>query len=163
MLLWKQSRTLWLVVSYGFQSLFSWMLLWKWPYPRTQYTGPSSFNPCSLGCCSERPDPKPVRACGGRFQSLFSWMLLWKSASAESVDLGTRKVSILVLLDVALKAGIPRCRTLAWGGFNPCSLGCEAIKSTIWLINSSLFSGSMRASGAPCQFIWFLPEIYQVC
>jgi len=39
----------------------------------------------------------------------------------------------------------------------------EAIKSTIWLINSSLFSGSMRASGAPCQFIWFLPEIYQVC
>jgi hypothetical protein len=39
----------------------------------------------------------------------------------------------------------------------------EPIKSTIWLINSSLFSGSMRASGAPCQFIWFLPEIYQVC
>jgi len=39
----------------------------------------------------------------------------------------------------------------------------EPIKSTIWLINSSLFFGSMRASDAPCQFIWFLPEIYQVC
>ena len=46
---------------------------------------------------------------------------------------------------------------------NPPFLKIEPIKSTIWLINSSLFSGSMRASGAPCHFIWFLPEIYPVC
>ena len=62
------------------------------------------FNPCSLGCCSESPRLVGIWADHPQFQSLFSWMLLWKSW----YNVWTRHrqdVSILVLLDVALKVG----------------------------------------------------------
>ena len=67
----------------GFQSLFSWMLLWKTGISPGPGALRKSFNPCSLGCCSEsrvaglRVDP-PLE-----FQSLFSWMLLWKLHEAQ--------------------------------------------------------------------------------
>jgi len=34
------------------------------------------FNPCSLGCCSERPNNPGAGVGAAWFQSLFSWMLL---------------------------------------------------------------------------------------
>jgi len=130
MLLWKEMAnsyqpTYWV----EFQSLFSWMLLWK------QYTqgarrqwSEKCFNPCSLGCCSEsqlhprkqvvastfqslfswmllwKVLPPASESCTSicRFQSLFSWMLLWKDEWAYSNPV-LGDVSILVLLDVALK------------------------------------------------------------
>jgi len=90
-----------------FQSLFSWMLLWKlqltiWLFLLT------SFNPCSLGCCSERLLSADAPYAARVFQSLFSWMLLWKCMFYHSKR-GRIHVSILVLLDVALKVW-----TTAW-------------------------------------------------
>ncbi len=105
-----------------FQSLFSWMLLWKLVWQ--SLTGTKTM-----------------------FQSLFSWMLLWKRwdgrvwrtstivsilvlldvALKEDVlttTTGSLGVSILVLLDVALKAFDGKtCQAGTWR-FNPCSLGC---------------------------------------
>ena len=63
---------------YLFQSLFSWMLLWKGGSRRVSASAIVCFNPCSLGCCSERVIFSPL-------------------------DLLRIVVSILVLLDVALK------------------------------------------------------------
>jgi len=61
-----------------FQSLFSWMLLWKWVRRQVSCMEAGSFNPCSLGCCSESRWPDQYRRPAYQFQSLFSWMLLWK-------------------------------------------------------------------------------------
>ncbi len=107
-----------------------------------------SFNPCSLGCCSERVSA--ITLCGiwlpvsilvlldvalkvyawgwrqGReswFQSLFSWMLLWKLIFILILLFGG-VVSILVLLDVALKGLLGRSSNSGEWSFNPCSLGC---------------------------------------
>ncbi len=105
-----------------FQSLFSWMLLWK--HRISSARGPPfCFNPCSLGCCSESSgcptsthsskcfNPCSLGCCSEslqgitrllseiKFQSLFSWMLLWKATPAVQLDGNYR-------------------------GFNPCSLGC---------------------------------------
>jgi len=67
-----------------------------------------SFNPCSLGCCSESN-------IGAR-------------ASGALID-----VSILVLLDVALKEGTIASVQRYFKGFNPCSLGCcsESVKLAV--------------------------------
>ena len=89
-------------VSLRFQSLFSWMLLWKQIRSWRSPTGTrvsilvlldvalkgaaitpdlplfASFNPCSLGCCSESCDRGGTDTTRHWFQSLFSWMLLWK-------------------------------------------------------------------------------------
>jgi len=82
-----------------FQSLFSWMLLWKRAAQGLLQRGKRSFNPCSLGCCSERVhDDRPAV------------VLL--------------EVSILVLLDVALKVPPGRKPEPWYTSFNPCSLGC---------------------------------------
>ncbi len=196
MLLWKLGRRWPPIHPIQFQSLFSWMLLWKKSgryhpaSPRsvsilvlldvalkgeTASVGvraSCSFNPCSLGCCSESYDPKTgihrpnefqslfswmllwkvpwlsrwfwrkrfqslfswmllwkqFNACessdkSGKFQSLFSWMLLWKQKSIWDI-IGLLIVSILVLLDVALKVCCRRADQLGHPCFNPCSLGC---------------------------------------
>ena len=73
------------------------MLLWKGSGSGSGYD--YGFNPCSLGCCSERHIEVLTDFCVVMFQSLFSWMLLWKTN------------------------GI-RIRELHWFSFNPCSLGC---------------------------------------
>ncbi len=90
----------------------------------------SSFNPCSLGCCSESLGALSTyklknlvsilvlldvalkeRSMSAatrfrlKFQSLFSWMLLWKPKWVCEFCEFVSWVSILVLLDVALKVG----------------------------------------------------------
>ncbi len=126
MLLWKKwLRMISDEIQREFQSLFSWMLLWKSSWVKFLPILGTSFNPCSLGCCSER-------SCRGGpgwglslFQSLFSWMLLWKaSLPQDSIGEG-REVSILVLLDVALKGAFADLEVESGDiCFNPCSLGC---------------------------------------
>ncbi len=86
-----------------FQSLFSWMLLWKYTESGNPIVDLFSFNPCSLGCCSERVLHLFLGDLSAKFQSLFSWMLLWKPCRVWMAD-DRYNVSILVLLDVALKA-----------------------------------------------------------
>ena len=100
MLLWKEMEAgtgeQWEVL---FQSLFSWMLLWKRRRLKRGERKMECFNPCSLGCCSE---------------SL--------QAARGAVD---RHVSILVLLDVALKeVSLTVFQMYYHSSFNPCSLGC---------------------------------------
>ncbi len=68
-----------------FQSLFSWMLLWKTTTGFGERVERSSFNPCSLGCCSERVSARFRLRETARFQSLFSWMLLWKNIVIEGI------------------------------------------------------------------------------
>ena len=118
-----------IALSIKFQSLFSWMLLWKNTDRWLSYTWQESFNPCSLGCCSERWvvnqnsrhwrsfNPCSLGCCSEsffeipsirrqiQFQSLFSWMLLWKPIIFTTI-VRLQPVSILVLLDVALKARV---------------------------------------------------------
>ena len=70
-----------------------------------------SFNPCSLGCRSESLLHQNCFIMLYKFQSLFSWMSLWK-ALIVAADLFPPKVSILVLLDVALKVYYPGDETI---------------------------------------------------
>ncbi len=85
--------------------------------------GSHGFNPCSLGCCSESLmefevinavwcfNPCSLGCCSERSGERNYWM-------------GCIRVSILVLLDVALKGGfLGRDREIG-DRFNPCSLGC---------------------------------------
>ena len=134
-----------------FQSLFSWMSLWKVPGAEHSGRGSHCFNPCSLGCRSESVIGFQIKYWDILFQSLFSWMSLWKfkttlafvlfrrsfnpcslgcrseSLSLFSAYLGHKSVSILVLLDVALKAGkVIVINEYGDFGFNPCSLGCRS-------------------------------------
>ena len=130
-----------------FQSLFSWMLLWKvitssihtiWhlvsilvlldvalkggPWlTRPRYW--SSFNPCSLGCCSERVFGRVPGQRGARVSILVLLDVALKDWSARWRHQRSR-VSILVLLDVALKGFKSYYRERLGWGFNPCSLGC---------------------------------------
>mgnify|MGYP006950000004 CR=1 FL=1 len=64
MLLWKYVILAERGGDYLFQSLFSWMLLWKYLYTTPPYSF-NCFNPCSLGCCSERGGPRnaPEQRC----------------------------------------------------------------------------------------------------
>ena len=82
------------------------MLLWKVSQGINNLI-PFSFNPCSLGCCSEREEMFVIGFLRGMFQSLFSWMLLWKVHISDSY--------------------------VRYTSFNPCSLGCcsESISSRI--------------------------------
>jgi len=54
MLLWKFAVRDVFNPDVVFQSLFSWMLLWKHLTVWISPSGAGGFNPCSLGCCSER-------------------------------------------------------------------------------------------------------------
>ena len=75
-----------------------------------------SFNPCSLGCCSESLNLWRTGSSEKEFQSLFSWMLLWKSWSTIR-SRSWKSVSILVLLDVALKECCRNKHPIRIGGF----------------------------------------------
>ena len=99
-----------------FQSLFSWMLLWKRRYRKLKSSCLRCFNPCSLGCCSERSTVVSITETLLKFQSLFSWMLLWKTLLTVPKHFGTQ-VSILVLLDVALKGRMEINRVVVYYGF----------------------------------------------
>ena len=140
-------RQVGLILTGMFQSLFSWMLLWKDTKPMLAFVGSSvsilvlldvalkgqprtsrmhrvsSFNPCSLGCCSESQGRRLCTSLVYRFQSLFSWMLLWKLLRFMLLRNGMI-VSILVLLDVALKDYVTVTDAKNETSFNPCSLGC---------------------------------------
>ncbi len=84
-----------------FQSLLSWMLLSNIP-PALLYSDNFGFNPCYPGCCSQTgADGMGGDRCG-EFQSLLSWMLL-SNPHAIPTRTSPGKVSILVILDVALK------------------------------------------------------------
>ena len=82
-----------------------------------------SFNPCSLGCCSERCYQQLYLHCYERVSIL---VLLDVALKGQRLYLQgrARRVSILVLLDVALKGAWPKVNWLLSLGFNPCSLGC---------------------------------------
>jgi len=122
----KESHDLFILCSLAeFQSLFCWMLFWKKVKIKqcAKYTG---FNPCFVGCYSERPVLLVVGIYELQFQSLFCWMLFWKLNALivsrveqcfnpcfvgcyserwrEDKKSNTNNVSILVLLDVILKA-----------------------------------------------------------
>jgi len=140
---------------YQFQSLFCWMLFWKFNWLGCNFSSlqvsilvlldvilkvlqlshcciqVSSFNPCFVGCYSESSSFAIFLLLFIRFQSLFCWMLFWKlmciglqscslscfnpcfvGCYSESLILsmvisGIMVVSILVLLDVILKAQLP--------------------------------------------------------
>ena len=62
----------------------------------------SSFNPCFVGCYSERMMAGKENYRLALFQSLFCWMLFWKLDTGAGTK-ETLSVSILVLLDVILK------------------------------------------------------------
>ena len=110
-----------------FQSLFWWILLWKrevhWTIGWTCFR----FNPYSDGYCSERSYSAKIYFYYHMFQSLFWWILLWKSVkrdcqiwedfcfnpysdgycserrNARNSHSGDVRVSILILMDIALK------------------------------------------------------------
>ena len=110
-----------------FQSLFWWILLWKrWKtafflrdpivsililmdIALKEYSKKSNiffifcFNPYSDGYCSESNLTLIIRFRLGKFQSLFWWILLWKNHVFINSVLCFR-VSILILMDIALKA-----------------------------------------------------------
>ena len=132
-----------------FQSLFSWMLLWKRDCVCSSAGECESFNPCSLGCCSERCrpylpgervqlgfNPCSLGCCSERPNTPARppWILRCFNpcslgCCSERHGNGCRSsprvgVSILVLLDVALKAA-SMISISSWRlSFNPCSLGC---------------------------------------
>ena len=119
-----------------------------WP----TWTAPATkcFNPCSFGCQSERVIYETRQDVRWMFQSLFFWMSVWKRTSrssrprwrssfnpcsfgCQSESTGQRphtsrrqKVSILVLLDVSLKAGWCWWSAPRPACFNPCSFGCQS-------------------------------------
>ena len=80
------------------------------------------FNPCSLGCCSESICTQHLR-----IHLIVSILVLLDVALKEAAP-GTPPnrgvVSILVLLDVALKDVRHVGRVVKTPSFNPCSLGC---------------------------------------
>ena len=161
MLLWKTNHYFCITTLFFlFQSLFSWMLLWKSRISRS-------------------------RNGVTRFQSLFSWMLLWKPWSVPGVlgrsrvsilvllDVALKEwyllfvgvlayeVSILVLLDVALKAILSHSRHNSFLGFNPCSLGCCSESSAIAPPRPGIVSfnpcslGCCSESGRGLRYLWF--------
>ena len=132
-----------------FQSLFSWMLLWKLPPIVRCSSYCASFNPCSLGCCSESQgaefqfvgfdecfNPCSLGCCSERPAFGVTLPKLAVVSILVLLDVALKdfrwdpryqipcRVSILVLLDVALKASGGPLTFHRWPGFNPCSLGC---------------------------------------
>ena len=101
MLLWKCGCcTVWIWWN-RFQSLFSWMLLWKACSDRGMYRA-RVFQSLFSWMLLWKMFFEDLGNFLTRFQSLFSWMLLWKYLHWRQCWSGIR-VSILVLLDVALK------------------------------------------------------------
>jgi len=123
MLLWKWPRPPVPLVQVQFQSLFSWMLLWKSAPIEYSPSRLGGFNPCSLGCCSESSSERPRRP-SGRVSILVLLDVALKGVHSISARNQRCPVSILVLLDVALKDRYQWMAPHSPKGFNPCSLGC---------------------------------------
>ncbi len=134
----------------AFQSLFSWMLLCDEKRQKRAQPPITSFNPCSLGCCSVTLynacdgavvsgfNPCSLGCCsvtrlgsgaiqnGVEFQSLFSWMLL-----CDHLFLHCRK--LFLKLFQSLFSWMLLCDCIASSCssflfcFNPCSLGCCSV------------------------------------
>ena len=84
-----------------------------------------SFNPCFGGCRSESQCGATRLDVIRQFQSLFSWMSLWKPPEVRGDGMGD-VVSILVLVDVALKGCWNMLYILSDGRFNPFFRGCRS-------------------------------------
>ena len=114
MSLWKDWTVVAGIRKNEFQSLFWWMSLWKIEY---------GFIPVVVF----------------QFQSLFWWMSLWKSQPPPWVS-PQKAVSILVLVDVALKAGYFRNKRSCGGMF----------QSLFWWM--SLWKGAVAVDGFDWRF-----------
>ena len=107
---------------------------------------PNSFNPCSIGCCSSRPQETLLNAIGKSFnpcsigccssskgafidnnliiwfQSLFYWMLFFKKTQIPPWRDWTKFQSLFYwMLFFKMDEEVNR---LVSEGFNPCSIGC---------------------------------------
>ena len=150
MSLWKYLSSEGWEIETLFQSLFSWMSLWKATRPTSPQSCQPCFNPCSLGCRSERLSSCPSTvslpgfnpcSLGCRSERRYSENGCRLSPPGfNPCSLGCRSerevcgrsgvsganVSILVLLDVALKENLRARGMSVRVGFNPCSLGCRS-------------------------------------
>ncbi len=106
-----------------FQSLLSWMLLSNRLSFNCWMLLSRSFNPCYPGCCSQTRRLLAEPVFQQMFQSLLSWMLLSNRKGLGGWT-GKKKVSILVILDVALKQRISSKAGFRERSFNPCYPGC---------------------------------------
>ena len=123
MLLWKRYLYFGWLILFLFQSLLSWMLLWKATQQQLLTEDVWGFNPCYLGCCSERTrkssfplwrfsfNPCYLGCCSESQPMALSWQVM-------------HEVSILVILDVALKVSCSGRTPVILFCFNPCYLGC---------------------------------------
>src|SRR3972149_5952296 len=69
---------LFLRLHFAFQSLFSWISLWKSVFTEQTPFTRKSFNPCFHGSLSGRRAGQTIGEAPWKFQSLFSWISLWK-------------------------------------------------------------------------------------
>jgi len=114
-----------LALRWLFQSLFWWMSLWKGLVSSVFLSNLLGFNPCFGGCRSESYGFIGYTNKYRKFQSLFWWMSLWKRERAER-NRRKNRVSILVLVDVALKGGSRQRWQNGVTSFNPCFGGCRS-------------------------------------
>ena len=122
-----------------FQSLFSWMLLWK-PEFATALAEVKNVSILVLLDVALKDDPVlRWRVSWERFQSLFSWMLLWKAVAEieESMfKLGFNPCSLgccseSPTVDHIISISRPIC-------FNPCSLGCCSERQRVYYTDSGI-------------------------
>ena len=88
------------------------------------------FNPYSDGYCSESRPLSEVMEEEAAFQSLFWWILLWKS-TIEKAAVKPIPVSILILMDIALKGLQLIFASSTNPGFNPYSDGYCSERSAV--------------------------------
>ncbi len=118
---WKLSHVPWKLNT--FQSLFCWMLVWKFGAEQVGICALEGFNPCFAGCWSGSKG-RGIHGCMNKvFQSLFCWMLVWKMSYMPPTDT-MLSVSILVLLDVGLEGTDKEKEKQFEISFNPCFAGC---------------------------------------
>ena len=107
-LLWNHKPRVFMIsLAPLFQSLFWWILLWNSFWDFSICFCRICFNPYSDGYCSEIGGGRSMRAVFSMFQSLFWWILLWNLITRWSTE-WIRQVSILILMDIALKCQYER-------------------------------------------------------
>ncbi len=143
-----------------FQSLFSWILLSEDHDTLFDIVHRKSFNPCFLGSCSPRMAAERLDASLREFQSLFSWILLSEHEVCGSI-LSWQSVSILVFLDLALRAHFSYRPDQEGKSFNPCFLGSCSPSTGSWDFSllppkfQSLFSWILLSEcGNPPTNLW---------
>ena len=134
-LLWKLFGCNLEISMMKFQSLFYWKLLWK-----------------ALVVL----DSKDLKA---KFQSLFYWKLLWKCTFRFRPN-SHSKVSILVLLEIALEDTSCFIVSLLQPRFNPCSIGNCSGRMVNWRTIGTYSPGFNPCSIGNCSGSWryYLPR-----